>query len=99
MTIPAEELDRRFDFHAPNDDRKVRHEAVRKHIKTTAQLITALIPAGRECSLALTHLEEAMFWANAAITRESDQTVKSVQVTETVKVEEKKEVQIGGTLP
>lgn len=43
--------------------------AVRGACKVTAQVVLNVTPASREQSLALTKLEEAMFWANAAIAR------------------------------
>lgn len=66
-----EDLNSRFNYHAPNDDRKERHETVRNVLKTVAETICRTVPVGRERCLAITHLEEAMFWANAGIARES----------------------------
>jgi hypothetical protein len=37
-----------------------------------AEHVDALVPDGREKSLALTKIEEAMFWANAGIARQPD---------------------------
>jgi hypothetical protein len=37
-----------------------------------AQFVDRICPDGREKSTAITKLEEAMFWANAAIARQED---------------------------
>ncbi len=66
--IDAIELERRFDYH----DSKTKgstHALARGIITRAAQEIVELIPPGREQSLAITKLEEALMWANAAIAR------------------------------
>jgi hypothetical protein len=71
MHISHDELARRFNYHAPNDDRANRHERIRESLRTTAEeVVDATGPPSREQALAITKLEEAMFWANAAIARE-----------------------------
>lgn len=68
---PADELARRFAFHPANTDEKQRaHADVRALIGDLADTFQGTLPAGREKSLVFTKLEEAMFWANAAIARE-----------------------------
>lgn len=58
----------RFDFHpAQTPERGQEHEAVREAFKTVALFLVDNVPAGRHHSLALTHLEEAMHWSNAAV--------------------------------
>ena len=48
-----------------------RHEQARGVCLDAAeQLVMLTGPPSREQSLAITHLEEVMFWANAAIARE-----------------------------
>ena len=64
------ELPRRFGYHAPDAERGRRHAEMRNHLLEVALTIDANVPDGREKSLAITHLEEAMFWANAGIARE-----------------------------
>lgn len=72
MHITHDELARRFNFHpADTTDKQERHEHVRRVCLETAEEILEVTGApSREQSTALTKLEEAMFWANAAIARE-----------------------------
>lgn len=64
------DIDNRFAFHpATTDEKKDAHARVRGVLGNTAWTLTELVPDGREKSLMLTHLEEAMFWANAGIAR------------------------------
>ena len=65
------DLEHRFAYHPPKDAERVQaHEAVRAFTGRLARDFENLLPNGREKSLAITKLEEAMFWANAAIARE-----------------------------
>ena len=64
------DLQVRFNYHKPDENRAKRHETVRDILLASAEVIHSVTPEGREQSLALTKLEEAMFWANAAIARE-----------------------------
>ena len=60
-----------FAHHPPKDEDKVEaHERVRRTLHDAANDLVGLCPESRELSLALTNLEQAMFWANAAIARE-----------------------------
>jgi hypothetical protein len=59
----------RFRYHAPDNKKIGIHSQVRSRLEELAVEFNALIPDGREKSLAMTHLEEAMFWMNAAIAR------------------------------
>lgn len=65
-----EVLDRRFTHHPPQDiSQQVLYEDVRSHTRELASFLVSNCPDSRERSLALTKLEEAMFWANASIAR------------------------------
>lgn len=70
---PSDEDSRRdrnnFLHHAPHSDQADRYADVRLTMLTTATQIRKVCPPSRELSLALTKLEEAMFWANASIAR------------------------------
>jgi hypothetical protein len=66
---PAE-LAHRFAYHPPKDDAtKYAHEKVREIFGHVAVQMNDDLPEGREKSLVMTHLEDAMMWANASIAR------------------------------
>ena len=58
-----------FMYHKPKEDQTSRYEEIRQNCKITAEVIETLCPDSREKSLAITKLEEAVMWANAAIAR------------------------------
>ena len=62
-------LNTAFTYHAPKGDQAERYGLLRDAGKSFAGLIMGYTPASREQSLALTYLEEAIMWANAAIAR------------------------------
>lgn len=65
-----ERVDRDFGYHPPSTAEIIdAHEKVRAILATAAHQVIDLCPDSRELSLALTSLEEAMFWANGAIAR------------------------------
>jgi hypothetical protein len=63
------ELVRRFTYHPPKLDQPARYEAIRRAVLDVAAIVVSSTPESREQSLAITHLEEAVYWANAAIAR------------------------------
>jgi len=67
--MDATELDLRFTHHAPKGDQPQKYEALRAKAKEFAALVLELAPDSRERSLAITKIEEAVFWANAATAR------------------------------
>lgn len=67
----VEELRNRFEYHPPKDKNvQLAHESVRIVLYRAAESLDSLLPESREKSLAITKLEEAMFWANASIARD-----------------------------
>jgi hypothetical protein len=70
---PIEDLANRFMYHPPqDDDTRKAHEHVRDTCLNAAKELTQITPPGREQALMVTHLEQTMFWANAAIARKWD---------------------------
>jgi hypothetical protein len=63
------ELETRFTYHAPKGDQTQRYKIIRADAALFARTINDLCPESREKSLAITKLEEAVMWANAAIAR------------------------------
>lgn len=66
------DLNNRFGFHpaTPENGRGEVHGFVRGTLLDTASTLNEIVPEGREKSLMMTHLEEAMMWGNAAIARQ-----------------------------
>jgi hypothetical protein len=64
-----EDLANRFTYHAPKGDQAQRYEKLRFNGGNLAEMIDELAPDSREKSLALSSLEQAVMWANAAIAR------------------------------
>ena len=63
------ELETRFTYHAPKGDQVERYQKIRDMGKLFAELIIECCSDSRERALALTKIEEAVMWANAAIAR------------------------------
>lgn len=67
--MPIPDLDRRFTYHRPRGDQPFRYAEIRDAGRDFAGLIDGRCPDGREKSLAITAVEQAVMWANAAIAR------------------------------
>lgn len=68
--MSLDDISHRFNFHPANDEeKKNEHSAIRTHCRELAHFLDDRLPNGREKSLAITKLEEVMFWANAAAAR------------------------------
>jgi hypothetical protein len=67
--IGEPELKKRFTHHPPKDDQVIRYEMIRNRAHELAAFIDVECPDSREKSLAITHVEGAVMWANAAIAR------------------------------
>ena len=64
-----EDLENRFTYHKHREGQPEIYSALRDLAKIYAKAIVAYTPKSREQSLALTKLEESVFWANASIAR------------------------------
>lgn len=65
----ALDLDNIYKYHAPKEGQNQKYGAIRSLARELAELITVECPDRRERSVAYTHLETAVMWANAAIAR------------------------------
>ncbi len=66
-----DQIEKNFKFHVPveGDGKAAKFEAIRTCAKQLAHLINDTAPDSREQSLAITKLEEVVFWANASVAR------------------------------
>lgn len=64
-----DQIERSFTYHPPVGDQPERYVAIREASKQLAHALVRLTPESREQELALTRLEEAVMFANAAIAR------------------------------
>jgi len=69
MAIDKDDLNTRFTYQRPTEDTIPKFEVLRNTGKAFAELIVECCPPSREQSLAITKLEEVIFWANASIAR------------------------------
>lgn len=73
MYTVSEEMMNRLEndhtYHQPFGNQAERYGDIREEAKQFAYFLCARAPQSRELSLALTHIEEAVFYANAAIAR------------------------------
>lgn len=65
----AQDIENRFSYHAPHGDQADRYGRIRENAKWLALELAELCPESRELSLALTHLDSVVFFANASIAR------------------------------
>ena len=73
--VPREmaiEIETRFTYHPPEGDQVGTYEFLRAEFKAFAEILVGNTPPSREQSLALTALEQASMYANAAIARRED---------------------------
>jgi len=63
------ELEVRFTYHPPREDQVPRYNRLRSIALAFARDLVELTPESREQSLALTHLDQVVMFANAAIAR------------------------------
>jgi len=67
--MSPEDIENRFTYHPPKGNQALRYEMIRDRALDFAAYINDNCPDSRELSLAMTHLEDAVMWANAAIAR------------------------------
>lgn len=62
-----DKVDNIFVYHPANESQAERYESLRAEAKSLAHTILSNTPKSREQSLAITSLQQAIMWANAAI--------------------------------
>ena len=71
--LSPDDIHNRFAFHAATtEEKRSAHGSVRERCERLAMALAGNLPHGRELSIAMTKLEEVMFWANAALARTPD---------------------------
>lgn len=65
----VDDLTNRFTYHPPKEGQAQTYDAIREKGQELAELLAKLAPESRELSLAITNVEQAVMWANAAIAR------------------------------
>ena len=65
----AERIDKNYNAYEMNEEQILFYQNLKDWFPETAKAIMSFCPDSRERSLALTKLEECMFWANKAIER------------------------------
>jgi hypothetical protein len=68
-SIDQERVKKDFTYHPPKDDQAQRYDLIRYTAQVFAEIVMRMSPESREKSLSLTKIDEAVFWANAAIAR------------------------------
>jgi glucose-6-phosphate 1-dehydrogenase len=71
-------LHNNFTYHEPKYNDTERYEELREAAKSLAEFLCRNCPPSSELSVALTKLEEVMFWANAAIARNESSAVPAI---------------------
>lgn len=62
-------IENNFTYHPPKEGQPERYEKIRAKAKELAELLASECPESRELSVAMTNLEQSVFWANASIAR------------------------------
>lgn len=61
-----DELKNIFTYHAPTINQTQDYEQIRRQALDFADLVNTICPESREKSLAITSIQQAVMWANAA---------------------------------
>lgn len=62
-------LEKLFTYHPPKEGQPEKYERIREKAKELAYLLLEVCPETEEHAIALTRLQDVVFWANASIAR------------------------------
>ena len=65
--MTKEQINNIFTYHAPKEGQPAKYENIRELARVLALKINEACPESREKSLAITHLQECVMFANASI--------------------------------
>lgn len=72
LTPFQKDMINRFSTHHVDEKYTYAMQTIRNQCLKMSSFIDSYVPKGREQSLAITHLEEVMFWSNAGIARNQE---------------------------
>lgn len=75
-----EQLENNFTYHPPDEISAVKYTEIRDRAKLFARFLLETCPPTRERSLAITAIENSVFWANASIARFKPITTKETRL-------------------
>lgn len=67
-----DQISKNFEYYPPSEKQISNYKLIRKTAKGFGILLVDNCPPSRELSLALTHLEQVVMWANASIARNAE---------------------------
>jgi hypothetical protein len=67
--LVMDDLKKNYSFHSPKKEDVLKYKDLRDKTLYLASVIMDIVPESRERSLALTKLEECLFWSNAGLAR------------------------------
>lgn len=73
-----EVLHNNFIYHPPIEGQAERYTEIRELAKDFCNRLYELCPYSRERAVAVTHLEDVIFWANASIARNETEPVEPI---------------------
>ena len=67
--MDVSEIEKRFTYHPPKENQPERYEMIRSSALEFALFLNRACPDSREKSIAMTHLDQVVMFANASIAR------------------------------
>lgn len=74
-----ERIERDFTYHKPTTPSIRKMNNLRDRARDLAHYIDGIVPDSREKSIAITNLEQAVMWANAAIARNQEEEAEALE--------------------